>query len=218
MSIQESLPEESAQVRSQAELGGQSSPVGKGQGGSGGHSEADFAVFFRRHERRLRAFALRRTRSPVLADELFGAVMVVAWQRFEAIPDEAAFGWLCGVASRVVLNDERGRRRRTRLIERMTQEYGLSAVSQDLGSKDLLSEQREALQTAFDQLSGEDQEVLRLGAWDGLSSKELALALDVHEVAARKRLSRARKRLKDHYHLLLHEERSAGGSTRGVKR
>jgi RNA polymerase sigma-70 factor (ECF subfamily) len=155
----------------------------------------------------------------VLADELVGAVMVVAWQRYDVIPDQAPFGWLCGVASRVVLNDERGRRRRTRLIERMIQEKGTGGFSQHLDSQELLTEQREVLQAAFDQLNGDDQEVLRLSGWDGLSSIELALALDLNEVAARKRLSRARKRLKDHYLLLLQEDGAIAGSSRkGVQR
>jgi RNA polymerase sigma-70 factor (ECF subfamily) len=186
--------------------------VGNTYRGSGESEEEEFALFFRLHEPRLRAFALRRTRSTVLADDLVGAVMVVAWQRFDAIPEEAAFGWLCGVASRVVLNDERGRRRRTRLVDRMIQERG--PLSQHLDSQALLSEQREVLQTAFDQLNGDDQEVLRLSGWDGLSSKELALALDLHEVAARKRLSRARQRLKDQYYLLLRDDGAAASSSR----
>ncbi len=191
--------------------------MGKTYRGRGEGAEEEFALFFRLHERRLRAFALRRTRSPVLADELVGAVMVVAWQRFDVIPEEAAFGWLCGVASRVVLNDERGRRRRARLVDRMTQDR--TPLPERLDSQALLAEQREVLQAAFDQLNGDDQEVLRLSGWDALSSKELALALDLHEVAARKRLSRARKRLKDRYHLLLEEDGAAAGSSRkGVQR
>lgn len=42
-----------------------------------------FEVFFEAYERQLRAFALRRTRSPRAADELVAAVMEVAWRRFD---------------------------------------------------------------------------------------------------------------------------------------
>lgn len=172
----------------------------------------DFAVFFRAHEPRLRAFALRRTRSVATADELVGAVMVVAWQRFDAIPESAPFGWLCGVAARVALNDERGQRRRGRLVERLVLQ-GSAPLLRHLDSNDLLDEQRSVLQDAFERLDPADQEVLRLVVWDGLSSQELALALDIHEVAARKRLSRARRRIKDNYLVLSeeHDPRSPAG-------
>lgn len=177
----------------------------------------DFAAFFRIHQSRLRAFALRRTRSAAGADDLVGAVMVVAWQRFDSIPEVAPFGWLCGVASRVALNDERGQRRRSRLVERLISEPGGAPLLRHLGSNELLDEQREAMQSAFDRLNGDDQEVLRLVLWDELSSHEVAVALDVHEVAARKRLSRARQRIRDNYLRLLNEEHGAGTPAEEVR-
>jgi RNA polymerase sigma-70 factor (ECF subfamily) len=132
--------------------------------------------------------------------------MVVAWQRFDAIPDSAPFGWLCGVAARVALNDERGQRRRGRLVERVISAQGRTPLLRQLDSNDLLDEQRSALQAAFDRLDDDDQEVLRLVISDELSNQELALALDVHVAAARKRLSRARRRVRDNYVLLNKEQ------------
>lgn len=46
----------------------------------------DFAAFFRAHESRLRAFALRRTRSVDAADELVGAVMVASYHLRPSTP------------------------------------------------------------------------------------------------------------------------------------
>ena len=48
---------------------------------------------------------------------------------------------------------------------------------------------------ALRRLGEDDRELLRLTAWEGLSGKELAVALGLSEQAARKRLSRARSRL-----------------------
>ena len=61
-----------------------------------------------------------------------------------------------------------------------------------LGSNSLLPEQREAILAAFQRLSEDDRELLRLAVWDGLDDEELAAAFDLNPAAARKRLSRAR--------------------------
>jgi RNA polymerase sigma-70 factor (ECF subfamily) len=63
----------------------------------------------------------------------------------------------------------------------------------------LLVEQREAIAAAFDQLAPDDREILRLSVWDGLDDDELGAAFGINAVAARKRLSRARRRFRDLY-------------------
>ena len=44
-----------------------------------------------------------------------------------------------------------------------------------------------------------DAEILRLAAWEELDTTEIAIVLDISPDAAKKRLSRARKRLTDMY-------------------
>ena len=66
--------------------------------------------------------------------------------------------------------------------------------------------------TALRALRPEEQEVLRLAAWEGLSNSELAVALDCSENAATIRLHRARKRLEAQ---LLKEEPAPGHSVSG---
>jgi RNA polymerase sigma-70 factor (ECF subfamily) len=51
------------------------------------------------------------------------------------------------------------------------------------------------LRAALASLSEDDQEVLRLVAWDGLAPAEVAVVLGCTPVAARTRLHRARSRL-----------------------
>jgi RNA polymerase sigma-70 factor, ECF subfamily len=158
-----------------------------------------FSEFFEMHERRLRAFALRRTHDPGAADDLVGRAMTIAWQKFDGIPAECAFGWLCGVAVRVAANDDRGRRRRQALVDRLTAEAETRPLGAYLDDEQLLDEQRRAIDDAFASLDPDDREILRLATWDGLDDRELAAAFEVSPPAARKRLSRARRRFRDFY-------------------
>jgi RNA polymerase sigma-70 factor (ECF subfamily) len=66
-----------------------------------------------------------------------------------------------------------------------------------------------AVLAAFRQLRPEEQEVLRLAAWEGLTNSELAVALGCSENAATIRLHRARKRLAEQ---LAKEEPTSGHS------
>ena len=155
----------------------------------------DFEAFFLAHERRLRAFALRRTRSTHLADDLVAEVMEIAWRRFDAIPQERAFGWLCRVAINVESNQRRSMRRRATVERRAANEARPTALTVELDDERIPPESRLALAEAWDSLTVDEQLVLSLAAWESLTTAELAEALGVSEVAARKRLSRARSRL-----------------------
>ena len=75
--------------------------------------------------------------------------MTIAWQKFDGIPTECAFGWLCGVAVRVAANDDRGRRRRQALVDRLTAEAETRPLGAYLGDEQLLHEQRRAIDDAF---------------------------------------------------------------------
>jgi RNA polymerase sigma factor (sigma-70 family) len=161
--------------------------------------EPAFSAFFEAHERRLRAFALRRMRDPVAADDLVASVMEIAWTKFEEVEEASAFGWLCGVAIRVQANDARVRRRRQVNLERLVAEAETRSLAANLDAESLLPEQREAIEGALGRIGPEDREILRLTVWDGLNDEELAAALGINAAAARKRLSRARRRFRDAY-------------------
>ncbi len=161
--------------------------------------ESAFSAFFEAHEKRLRAFALRRTHDPVAADDLVAAAMEIAWTKFEEVEPVSAFGWLCGVAIRVQANDAKARRRRQHQVDRLVADAGTRSLSASLDSENLLAEQREAIEATFDRLTPDDRELLRLNVWDGLDDDEMAAAFAISPVAARKRLSRARQRFRDVY-------------------
>lgn len=137
------------------------------------------------------AFALRRV-SPDDAADVVAETFLVAWRRSPEIPPggEAEL-WLYGVARRVVANQERGERRRTRLNERLRAE--LPAVAAPLSSP--VSE-RPAVLHALARLEQEDRELLLLTAWEDLRPAQVAGVLGISAVAARSRLHRARRRLR----------------------
>lgn len=121
-------------------------------------------------------------------------VFVVAWRRWDEVPkppDDLA--WLYGVARRVVANQARSNRRRRRLDGRLRMvRPGRQSDPQD---RVAASAERKLIIEALSTLSEEDREVLRLAAWEQLTSAEIGVALGVTDEAARQRLHRARDRL-----------------------
>jgi RNA polymerase sigma-70 factor (ECF subfamily) len=125
------------------------------------------------------------------AEDATADVFAVAWRRIDELPeDDMARAWLYGVAFRVVGNQYRGRRRRSKLSARLAESRTEGSDVDDPGGEygDLL--------TALGQLSQTDQELLRLSLWDGLTRAEIAVVLGIKENAVDQRLHRARARLK----------------------
>jgi RNA polymerase sigma-70 factor (ECF subfamily) len=158
-----------------------------------------FDAFFAAHEQRLRAFALRRTHSAARADELVAEVMTVAWQRFDEITPASALGWLCGITMKLERNERRGRVRRDRAMEQVAAEAEARQIVARLDTERVAIEERLALQAAWQGLDDDDRELLRLVAWDGLTTEEIGAAHDLSVANVRKRLSRARSRLRVGY-------------------
>lgn len=123
------------------------------------------------------------------ADDVVAEVFTIAWRRFDDIPADAAIPWLYGVARNVARNHRRGEQRRAALQLVVLPAPNVPAPDEPADFTVL----REALR----QLSDDDQEILRLVAWDGLEPSEAAVALGIAGTAARVRLHRARQKLAD---------------------
>ena len=134
----------------------------------------------------LQAFARRRT-SGADADDLVAEVLTVAWRRLDDIPADRPLAWLYGVAHRQLANQRRSNDRRLRLVQRMRSQRP-SAASETAEAEPVLH--------AMAQLRAEDQDVLRLAAWEDLTAAEIAVVLGCTPNAATLRLSRARARLR----------------------
>jgi RNA polymerase sigma factor (sigma-70 family) len=137
-----------------------------------------FEQIYEEHRDAVRAYVRRRAHEDAVED-IVADVFVVALRRIEDVP-EPALPWLYGVARKTLANA----RRRARLTS------PAPAISHDpepAGDPQLAR--------AFAELSDADREVLRLVAWEGLSLRDAARALECSPVACRVRYHRAKSRL-----------------------
>jgi RNA polymerase sigma-70 factor, ECF subfamily len=154
---------------------------------SGLDHEEDFRRLFAEHNRQVLAYAMRRCEQRADAEDVVAGTFAVAWRRFADAPEEELrLAWLYAIAARVLANQRRSLRRLAALRSRLR---ALPAVPREDRSD--LPEVVAALR----ELLPEDQEVLRLAAWEGLTGAELGVALGCSENAAGIRLHRARKHL-----------------------
>lgn len=135
---------------------------------------------------------LRRRAAWTDAEDALAEVMLTVWRRLDDVPDGGHLPWCYGIARKVLANQRRGRRRHLRLVARMEAEPRPALVSDpaDVGPDRELAE-------ALASLSADDQELIRLWAWERLEPREIAPVLGVSVNAATLRLSRARTRLAD---------------------
>lgn len=151
--------------------------------------EARFTALFESTHRPLLAYAVRRVADPADAADVVAEAFLVAWRRIEDVPTGAdARPWMFGVARRVLANLHRGTRRRLALADRLRAEV-VEVVPPP--SDDDVSD----VERALAHLGDDDQELLRLVAWEQLARDEIALVLGVSRATVRVRLHRARRRL-----------------------
>lgn len=163
--------------------------------------EEDFRRLWAEHHLHVLAYALRRTDQRTDAEDVVSSTFAVAWRRFGDKPSaEFELPWLYAIAARVLANQRRSLRRLTALRARL-RELPAPAPEERSDLREVIAALRE--------LRPEEQEVLRLAAWEGLSNAELAVALECSENAATIRLHRARKRLREQ---LAKEDPAAGHS------
>lgn len=133
-------------------------------------------------------FALARGASPDDAADIAQEALIVAWRRIADVPPDPsdATAWLIGVARRTMANRRRALQSRNSATERLAQQIKLEDAGTTGSDVDI----------ALAALRAEDREILQLTYWEGLSTEQLALALDIRPATARKRLQRARDALR----------------------
>ncbi|GIF76992.1 RNA polymerase sigma factor [Asanoa siamensis] len=131
-------------------------------------------------------YALRRSERPDAAADVVAETFLVAWRRINEIPSDQARLWLFGVARRVLANHRRSARRTADLATRLHGELTHATPAPP--------ETADYVGRAFRTLPEADQELLRLVAWEGLSTTEMAVVLGCSVNAVRIRLHRARRR------------------------
>lgn len=138
------------------------------------------------------AYALRRAETSPEAEETVSETFLIAWRRFDQVPDDA-LPWLLGTARKVQANQRRASARRAPAgphvdIDQLELGGTETSLPERIG-------EREALIDAFASLRDQDREVLALIAWDGLEVREAAIAMGCSAPTFSLRLHRARRRL-----------------------
>jgi RNA polymerase sigma-70 factor (ECF subfamily) len=129
---------------------------------------------------------LRRRASPDDAADALSEVLLTVWRRLDDVPTDLPLPWCYGVARRTLANQRRGTERHLRLVDRIQSEASISP-SHEIDDP--------ALEAALSELSADDQELLRLWAWEQLEPREIAVVLATTPNAVSLRLTRAKSKL-----------------------
>ena len=160
-----------------------------------GNSDA-FGDLYGRHSKAIYNYLFRRTGDWSEAEDLVASVFLEAYRRRDTarVDDGMIVPWLFGIATNLANNRARLRWRGRRLLERVRSEA--SVASHDTGlARYEAQEQMRALLVRLRGLPREQQDVVALCLWSGLSYDEAAEALSVPVGTVRSRLSRARAAL-----------------------
>lgn len=143
----------------------------------------------------VRRYLARRT-DAATADDVLNETLLVCWRKLDDVPAEPEEGipWAIVVARNLLANAERAERRRGRLVGKIIALDPPAAVIEFAKADD--DANAIAVRDALTRLRRDDAELLRLWAWDGLESPQLATVLGISANAAAIRLHRAKARLK----------------------
>lgn len=151
--------------------------------------EAVFLALFDAYYRKILAYATRRL-GPSAAEEAVADTFITAWTSLDAVRGDPLL-WLYGIARGAVANHRRRLQRSARLDERAR--FLSPAASGDDPADVVVWE--DTFAAAMAQLAEADREVLRLVAWEGLTTSEAAAVMGCSTIACKVRLHRARQRL-----------------------
>ena len=168
---------------------------------SAGSAEA-YSVFFRRHVDPITRYAVLRCASPDDVADLVGECFLVALQAAHRyVPEtDTALPWLFGIARRLLAKQRRKYVGNRRLEIKVSNSFPVFTAAEDDAVASAIDAAKQAplLEDALDRLTRSERDVLELVAYDGLSPSEAAHALDITPNAARLRLSRARRAVRNH--------------------
>jgi RNA polymerase sigma factor (sigma-70 family) len=165
-----------------------------------GDGEA-FAAFWRRHLSTVMAFGVHRCASSDDVADLVADTFLAAYQaagRYRAETATAA-PWLLGIATRLASNQHRTLARWLRVHRRAAGEPPRFTGEEYEAVEAVIDAARQAphVEAALRAMPVGDRQVLELVAYSQLSPSEAASALGISPNAARLRLARARRRLRE---------------------
>jgi RNA polymerase sigma-70 factor (ECF subfamily) len=138
-----------------------------------------FDALFAAHSSDVVAYCGWRATSTSDAQDAVAEVFLIAWRRFDELPEgDGARVWLYATARRVLANQRRSSRRREALRERLEREPPAHV-------RDPLDAEATLVREALMRLGQRDREVLLLSVWEGLAPAEIAEVLGCLTVTAR---------------------------------
>ena len=156
-------------------------------------SEAKFRRAFDEHFDAITRYCFRRLPANQ-ANDAAANVFTVAWRKIDQMPeDDHALLWLYGIARNEISTFRRSLRRAASLRSKLAWQPRYP----DPGPETVVVRNFEqaGILAALGTLNHTDQEILRLRAYEGLTLNEISIALGCSPEAAKKRSSRAMKRL-----------------------
>lgn len=155
--------------------------------------EQGFTEFYDSFAGEVHAYFARRVGGD-LAEDLVAETFAVVWRRRQDVPssDVGLRRWSRGVARNILAHAWRGRARQAGFVATVAP----MAVTAEADVADRVAGSMDAL-GVFARLRPEDQEILRVVAWDGLSGQEAADVVGCTMSAFHTRLCRARSRLEE---------------------
>lgn len=171
-------------------------------------AEQRFQDLYRRLYPDILGYAARRIGDQDAVDAA-ADVFLVAWRRINEVPEgDAARPWLFGVARNVLLNRQRARQRFRRFWEHYRRRR--DDPPEEPEAVTVRRGEYETVLASLGRLRPDEQELLRLVAWEELPYAEIAVVLGCSRHAVDQRVQRARR------HLARAVERS--GQVRGRER
>ena len=163
----------------------------------GGDSGA-FAMLYDRHRDRVFGQALRLMRSTHDAEDVTAVVFLELWRRRKTVTlvNDTLIGWLLVTTNHVAHNFVRSMRRYRAVIDRIPPAHLEGGQEFDRIDEQLDSSARgRGVNSAFTQLSPNDQNIITLCVLEDFSLAEAASALHIPVGTVKSRLSRAKQRL-----------------------
>ena len=160
-------------------------------------SDDAFAELFERHSSAVYNFCFRRLGDWAAAEDLMAATFLEAWRKRDQvqISVDSLRPWLLGVANNLLRNERRSNRRREAALRRVRLDLPHEIFEEDVAAKIDDEQRMQQILQLLSQMSVQDQEVIALVLWSGLTYDEAAVALAVPVGTVKSRAARAKKKL-----------------------